>query len=327
MSTYFMRNLQSNINKDVDGGYLNEENRYFKELKHGMKYFLELDEGSAENMSKVAQRSRLSKHIEVENKNLSVDQFSQLIEPLEKALEQGSCVLALTFNEELLECLRYLENHFDDAIVLIESPQLMLALSSLGIRSQKWSKIRRCVTQDVFKHLKAERIAQAKSTLYISFPELHTAQIGTRITLNYLGKACYFSVLEVAMCMSGIDTLMTLQLTHALTQKSPSFNGHYSLLAKHFCASERSDSSASIRINMAWLYTHLESIARHKPCQTLSWASLFRASVHYQELERDNQIKLLEAYFREWKRVGSGLCDQTYQFALARLALYRTPTI
>lgn len=231
-------------------------------------------------------------------------------EALRDALAQGPCLLALPFSGAALDLLDELAPDQSLSLLLVESPSVAAAQADLG---PVIASLPRCSTREVVKHVKRAS-SEGSRLVYVSFPELHTLVAGATANVAFLGKACRFSLLEPLLCMHGLNTLLTIGC-------GPS--GGLGVVDCDIVALRAADQSKAIGASLSWLLGHLQASASETPSDTFSWHHLYRASKYYYQIERDNRIKQLDAYFDAWMVSSAGLPAKTYQLAKARLAALR----
>lgn len=233
------------------------------------------------------------------------------IATLRDAIARGPCLLALPFSGTALDLLRELASQDGLPLVLIESPLVAAAQDDLG---PQLASLPRCPTRDVVRHAR-HAAAEGRALVYVSFPELHTPVAGTTANVAFLGKACRFSLLDPLLCMQGLDTILTIGRLDA---------GGLELASCDTAVLRAADRSRAMGTVLGWLLGHLQASASEAPADTFSWHHLYRASKYCYQIERDNRIKQLDAYFDAWMVSCSGLPAHTYQVAKARLAGLRS---
>lgn len=281
------------------------------QASRGTAYFLGPDQDTgALAQAALVQRQSL--------RSISVKSSAQLPhgtvrKTLATALEHGSCLLALPFNTAAIQLMRDLANDARMPLILVESAALRTVLEEIPLADRS---LPRCSTQDVIGHVKAAANSDAP-LLYVSFPELHALGTGTTAPVTFLDKPCRFSLLEPLLCRHSINTLLTIG--HAAA--GPDAGLH--LVAWDAAACRVADPAGAMRSTLEWLCAQLAAVAAAMPAHTLSWPQLYRASLHCRQIERNDQLKQLEAYFLMWKQARGGLLDHTHQFAMARIAAMR----
>jgi hypothetical protein len=231
-------------------------------------------------------------------------------ETLHHALAQGACLLALPFSGAALDLLRNLVSDASLPLLLVDSPSLLAVESDLG---PAVAALPRCSIREVVKHAKRTS-AEGDAVIYVTFPELHSLVNGTTANAAFLGKACRFSLLDPLLCMSGPRILLTIG-------RHPS--GGTGLVSCDTAAMRVADQGQAIVNVLHWLLGHLQTAASDAPADTYSWHHLYRASKYCYQIERDNRIKQLDAFFDAWMYSSAGLPAKTYQLAKARLAALR----
>lgn len=229
---------------------------------------------------------------------------------LRTALARGPCLLALPFCGAALDLLRELAAQEGLPLMLVDSPALATLQDDLGPRL---AQLPRCPAREAPKQVKRDA-AQGRAAVYVSFPELHALPAGTTANVAFLGKACRFSLLDPLLCMQGLDTILTIGRQDA---------GGLELASCDTAALRAADRKGALVTVLGWLLGHLEASASEAPADTYSWHHLYRASKYCYQIERDNRIKQLDAYFDAWMFSSSGLPPRTYQQAKARLAALR----
>lgn len=287
-----------------------EPTRHVSALRQGIGYFLGLDDAAASTLAQVS----LDAHQALRAGRPGTLRMAAqpALAQLETALQDGPCLLALPFNEPALCLLRQLAGRTTLPLTLIESPAVRDALSGLDLPAA----LPRCSSQDVIRHVKAACAVQAPPMLYVSFPELHAQIPGTTAIRPFMDKPCHFSLLEAVLMRSGLRSLITLGVGAAAQPA-------VTLVTRTARQDSTLDAGQAIGATLNWLVGQLQAVAGAWPAETLSWQYLYRASVHCQEIERDNQLKQLEAYFDAWKRADAGLSGATYGYAMERLAALR----
>ena len=226
---------------------------------------------------------------------------------LQAALERGPCLLALPFSVSGIELLRGLSADTGLELVLLESPALRTLRHEIPLATRA---LPACATRDAIKHVKAE-VARRGRTVYVRFPELHLLGQGTTAPVSFLDKTCRFSVFDPLLCSYGLDTLLTLD------------GAGNALLSFDAAALRDAGQGAAMRACLHWLVGNLQLAAAAAPAATLSWHQLYRATFHCHDIERDNQLKQLDAYFAAWKRSPAGEANHAVRFASAQVAALR----
>jgi hypothetical protein len=231
-------------------------------------------------------------------------------ESLHVALAHGPCLLALPFSGAALDLLRELNSDASLPLMLVDSHGLASVEGDLG---PVVAALPRCSSKDVVKHVK-RTAAEGSAMVYVSFPELHSLGAGTTANVAFLGKACRFSLLDPLLCMHGVKTLLTIG-------RRP--EGATSLVSCDIVAVRAAEQRRAIGTILNWLLGHLQASASDAPADTYSWHHLYRASKYSYQIERDNRIKQLDAFFDAWMYSSADLPVKTYQLAKARLAALR----
>jgi hypothetical protein len=234
-------------------------------------------------------------------------------EALHGALANGPCLLALPFSGAALDLLRELNSDASLPLLLVDSQGLAAVQDDLGPVVAAMS---RCSSREVVKHVKRAS-AGGGAVVYVSFPELHPLIPGTTANVAFLGKACRFSLLDPLLCMNGLNTLLTIG-------RQP--EGATSLVSCDIVAARAAEPGRALGTILNWLLGHLQTAATDTPADTYSWHHLYRASKYYYQIERDNRIKQLDAFFDAWMYSSADLPPKTYQLAKARLAALRHVT-
>jgi hypothetical protein len=232
------------------------------------------------------------------------------VRTLGSAVARGPCLLALPFSGTALDLLRELSAQQGLHLLLVESPALAAMQEDLG---PSLASVPRCPAREVLKHVR-QAAAENRALVYVSFPELHTLASGTTANVAFLGRACRFSLLDPLLCMQGLHTILTIGRQDA---------GGLELTSCDTAALRAADRSRAMGTVLGWLLGHLQASASETPADTYSWHHLYRASKYCYQIERDNRIKQLDAYFDAWMVSCSGLPPHTYQVAKARLAALR----
>lgn len=283
------------------------DQRLLDQMTQGIAYFLGESEESAAAMAESALEKRRQLRTG-EAAPASARLVTTTRAAIDAALAHGPCLLALPCHAEALSLLAALVRDDSLRLVLVDSP----AARSLTDEVLAGRSIARCPTQDLVKRVKFPSGDDGQA-VYISFPELHALIPGTTASAMFLGKACRVSVLEPLLCVSGLNTLLTLGV-------SPDAPGSLAVASWNAAAFRAEKHSKPIGIALGWLWSHLQAVASGAPSELLSWQALYRATAHCYQIERENQIKQLEAYFNAWKRSPAALPGETHDFALARLA-------
>lgn len=232
------------------------------------------------------------------------------IAALRSGLARGPCLLALPFSGAALDLLRELAAQDGLRLMLVESPALAAVRDDLG---PELATLPRCPTRDAVRQARREA-AEGRSVVFVTFPELHALLTGTTTNVVFLGKTCRFSLLDPLLCMQGLNTILTIVRPAA---------GEMELASCDTAALRAADRSQAMGAVLNWLLGHLQASAAEAPADTFSWHHLYRASKYCYQIERDNRIKQLDAYFDAWMVSRSGLPINTYQAAKARLAALR----
>ncbi|MBI3283241.1 MAG: hypothetical protein HYZ65_00105 [Burkholderiales bacterium] len=275
----------------------------------GIGYFLGQTEESTANMADAILEKRHQLHSPEVAQSAAL--LAETRAAIDAALAHGSCLMALPCHVEALLLLRALAHDASLRLVLVDSP----AARTLSDEAFAGRHIERCATQDLVKRVKRADVEDVQA-VYISFPELHSLTHGTTATILFLGKACRVSVLESLLCVSGLNTLLTLG------SRDDASHPHLMVVSWNRSVFAQNQTRA-ISVALGWLWSHLQAVASVAPAEMLSWHALYRASEHCRHIERENQIKQLEAYFEAWRRSPAALSADTHQLALARLAAMR----
>lgn len=233
---------------------------------------------------------------------------------LRSAMARGPCLLSLPFCGAALDLLRALSAQQGLRLLLVESPALAALQDDLG---PELATLPRWPVRNAVKHVK-QAVTEGAAIVYVSFPELHALASGTTANVSFLGKACRFSLLDPLLCMQGLPALFTIGRHTA---------GAMELASLDIAAVRATERSQAMGTVLNWLLGHLQASASEAPADTYSWHHLYRASKYCYQIERDNRIKQLDAYFDAWMVSCSGLPANTYQVAKARLAALRRPDV
>ncbi len=287
------------------------EQRLLDSTAAGCAYFLGEPEDVAADMAAAAvdQRRRLpSEAPSREGRQLA----GQALAAIAAAHANGPCLLALPCHVAALNLLSIIARDPGLHMVLVDSPAARSLLDDIV----PGHTIERCATHELVKRIKFASPDDA-NVVYVSFPELHALTAGTTASTVFLGKSCRVSVLEPLLCLSGINTLLTVAAVNDAS------TAHLTI-ARWDAATFRAEKHPRpLGFTLGWLWSHLQAVAGAAPARMLSWHALYRASAHCYQIERENQIKQLEAYFEAWKRAPAGLDIDTHQLAAARLAAMR----
>jgi hypothetical protein len=287
------------------------EQRMLDSTTAGCAYFLGETEAMAATMAAdaIAQRRRLQ--VEAPCRD-AVRLAGQAQAAIVAAHANGPCLLALPCHVVALKMLQLIARDLGVQLVLVDSPAARSLLDELI----PGHAIARCATHELIKRVKIASPDDAQ-VVYVSFPELHALTAGTTASTVFLGKSCRVSVLEPLLCLSGINTLLTVAAVNDAS------TAHLTIACWNAAAFRAEQHPRPLGFTLGWLWSHLQGVASAAPARMLSWHALYRASAHCQQIERDNQIKQLEAYFDAWKRSPAGLDVDIEQLAAARLAAMR----
>lgn len=295
-----------------------EREQTMQHMAAGIAYYLADSDESANVRAQALCRRPLHRHGLVPRSELARVPLAQARQSLLEALERGACLLALPFSLAGLGILEALAVDSRLPLILIDSP----AVSARRVQFHaSVNRLPRCQTRDAIKHVK-DGAGQGEAVIYVTFPELHALTPGTTAQASFLGKACRFSILDPLLCMVGVNTLLTIGYSAAVP------GARAALVNCDTVAVRSTESAQAMSVLLRWLLGHLETAASSAPDGTLSWPYLYRASMHCYQIQRDNRIKQLDAYFQAWRRSSTGMPDSTYQAAMAQLAaLRRSPSI
>jgi hypothetical protein len=227
-----------------------------------------------------------------------------LLRTLSDRLAQHSCLLALPYSLPGLRLLRQLAASGLRTVV-VTTPVVEQVLEEIGLPAGRLASVG---TNHVVRMIKA---GTPQPTLYISFPELHAGSESTRTWVSFNGMRHGVSLLEPLLCCLGLEALYTL---------TPAEEPELTIL--RLTPLKPRDASLTISSVTSWLTLHLQAAASALPAQTLSWSQLYRASAPYLQVERDDQLKQLNAYIDAWHRHGDGLDGGACAAARARLAAW-----
>lgn len=278
-----------------------------EQMAFAMTYLLDLGDEQGQAMAHTAllQRQRLRSNWTAPTALPAA--YKGAAQAVHAALEHSPCLLALPFSAPGIELLRALSADAGLRLVLIESPTLRAVRDEIPLASRALPV---CATRDAIKQVKAES-NRGTRTVYVSFPELHSLSHGTTAPVSFLNKPCRFSVFDPLLCLYGLDTLLT-----------PAGDG-VTLLSWDASTSRHAGQGAAIRACLHWLIGNLQASAAAAPTATLSWHQLYRTSFHCYEIERENQLKQLDAYVAAWKRSPAGQANPTLRLASTRIAALR----
>lgn len=281
-----------------------------EQLAAGMAHYLGLNDEDATSLAGEASARRLERRQQRYSGVVLDMRVKRARECLRQALRDGPCLLALPFSGAGLDFLHALAVDRGVPLVLIESPALGLLGADLGTTV---SSLQRCHTREVIGYVRTQEPARA--VVYVSFPELHALTPGTTNRATFLGQSCRLSVLEPLLCLYGLN--MLFMPGHGEDLNDADF-GVVSCDSASLAASAQPVTSL-----LRWLLEQLELSAVKAPANTFSWHHLYRASMHCYQIERDNGIKQLDAYFNAWRNSSAGMPEPTYRVAMSRIAALR----